>query len=787
MLKLSVFGRGGRGESPGATGLHRPRFVLAHLLLVGGALAVACGDENIDVPGPGDPAEAGVPDATLSETGRPTADSRPPDRVDGGLVDTGDGGLVDTGDAAQTPRCRWPSNAALDTGTPPDISDAMPDVITEAGMDASDGSSDASADSAPTTAVVERVTESVAAGDGAFIHIDTQPNIAEVVVQIGGVEVTPYYVDTLELGGVYALPSGTPPGILEVSVSLIGQTAETDCVSVRVLEPIFVNVSESAGIDTLQVAPDVRSTVFGGMAVADVDGDGRLEIFLSNVAVPGRLLQNLGDTNGDGNPEYLDWAPNANLDRGGGVSFVDYDNDGDQDLYVGREGPDIMLQNRWVEDDVANFRDVTSVLGLGGVNNLTTGQTWGDYDGDGDLDLYVSTYSAPSATPELHRDRLYRNDGETFTFVNHLLGDPGVGTNIVGYAAVWVDYDMDGDLDLLASSDHETYWSEVYYRNPNRLWRNDGPHSSGAPELWQFTEVGMESGFGFYPDVKTDGMNAMGLAVGDVDFDGRPDVIMSNVGPNLLLYGRADSNADGIDEFFDPRVGESLLSGIRRMWFPWKPHSLGNKDSWRNIQITWGTSMFDYDNDGDLDFYFSSGSNFPVFEDTGLDEYPWGDDQPAPDALFRNDGDGEFSDVGGSVGVGDRRKSSANIVLDIDDDGWLDVLVFSPRGIPRLYRNRSAEFGNANHWLVVALTGNGTSSNRDAIGSVVSLTQPGGKTQTCYVTTRPSQGSSGIRDCHFGLGTETTISALTVRWPDGEVQALTGTTVDQKLTVTQAP
>ncbi len=772
---------------------------------------VACDDENFSAPAERD--GAGAPDAIRTDGGQAGPVDSPPPDTSVGIVESG----VDRGDVEpQSYRCRWLESAPpeVDGGLSSAPGDAMADVILEVGVDASgdatseggadasddgmsdaksdstvDGESDSAADGAPKlpVAVVERATESVAVGERAFIHVDTQPNIAEVIVRLDGVEVSPFYVDDLELGGLYSLPSGTVPGVMELSVLPLGQTAETDCVSVRITDPLFVDVAARVGIAITQVAPDIRSTVYAGMAVGDYDGDGSLDIFLSNVAVPGQMLRNVGDLDGDGIPEYLAWEINLPLDRGAGVSFADYDNDGDQDLYVGRDGSDVMLQNRLTEDGTPNFVDVTSELGLGGLDNVTTAQTWGDYDGDGDLDLYISTYGSSSDDPEMHRDRLYRNDGAAFTEVNFLLGDPGLETHIVGFAAVWVDYDMDGDIDLLASSDNETYWGDIDYRNPSRLWRNDGAHTSGDPDRWQFTEVGMQSGFGFHPDVKGDGMNAMGIAVGDVDFDGRPDVIMSNLGPNTLLYGRADTNDDGIDEFYDPRVGESLLSGIRRMWFPWKPQSSGSRESWQDMQVTWGVSMFDYDNDGDLDFYFSSGPNFPIFDDPGLADYPYGETQPEPDALFRNDGDGEFTDVGGPSGVGEPSKSGANVVFDTDDDGWLDVLVLKPRGTPRLYRNRSGDVGNTHHWLKVELQGNGTTSNRDAIGAVVSVTQPTGKTQTCFVTTRPSQGSSGVRTCHFGLGAETTISTLRVSWPDGEMLVLTAPDVDQKLKLIQLP
>jgi hypothetical protein len=425
-----------------------------------------------------------------------------------------------------------------------------------------------------------------------------------------------------------------------------------------------------------------------------------------------------------------------------GVAWGDYDGDGDHDLYVSCYFDTNKL---FRNDGGGNFTDVTSgPLGETGQSQVSA---WADYDNDGDLDLYVGkSYAA---------NKLLRNDGSgVFTDVTAgALADTGVATSLA-----WADYDNDGKVDLFVKN----------YNSPNALLHNDG---GGA--FTNTTPAGMAN-------ATMDG----GCAWGDYDSDGDQDIyIVQGPGANKLFRN------DGSGVFTDVTSGP-----------------LGNSDY--GIAVAWG----DYDNDGDLDLYLvNNGYDNKLFRNDGggsfLDQTPanlvgfgydfgcaWGDYDNDGDLdlfmtmgyccnhLFRNDGGGVFTDRTTGPLSDPYSYSIGTAFADYDEDGDIDLFIGNsgPWDQCHLFKNL---IGTNSHWIEVNLVG--TVSNRAAIGARVRV-----------VTGRGSQirevsGGSGMRSQEsltqeFGLGASTLVDSLIVNWPSGNTDVLTNLAADQFLQVTES-
>ena len=276
--------------------------------------------------------------------------------------------------------------------------------------------------------------------------------------------------------------------------------------------PAFTEVAGSAGVAFAHRRGYDLMPFGGGVAVADFDGDGLLDLYVTNSVGANALYRNTGDL------RFVDVAAEAWVEdpasRSNGACAADYDNDGDTDLYVGNYGPSKLFRNR----GDATFDEVTAAAGLteSSRNLRTMGCAWGDYDADGFLDLIFVRHlddSDPGVFAWGQRDlsefadplALFRNRGDgTFADVTVLLGDPVPSRGIVrgaGFQPAFVDYDNDGDLDIYVVND---FGDEI---TPNVLWRNDGRAASG--ESWVFTDVSAASG----TDVA---INGMGLALGEL-------------------------------------------------------------------------------------------------------------------------------------------------------------------------------------------------------------------------------------------------------------------------------
>ena len=517
----------------------------------------------------------------------------------------------------------------------------------------------------------------------------------------------------------------------------------------------FDDVTAAAGVTFDHVAHETEMfPLGGGVLVLDFDGDGLHDVYAVNSVGPNALYRNNGDST------FTETAASAGVHdpegRGNGGCAADYDNDGDQDLFVTNYGPSRLFRN-----DGGSFADVTAAAGVmdSGDAFRNTGCAWGDYDRDGFVDLvfvrhlYEShrrMFQTREFLDAIARLVLYRNNGDgTFADTTFLLGDTsepkdpaysGEAGNIwgAGFQPGWADFDNDGDLDLYVVND---LGNDI---QRNVLWRNDGAADGGS---WTFADVSRGSG----ADVAIFGM---GIAVGDYDLDGYLDIFVTNIRDNVLLR----NEGTGL-EFTDSARDAGARVGLID----------------RRARVAWGTFLFDYDNDGDEDIYLASGYLRADDVTVGAAANP----VEQPNVLLRNEGDGTFVDVSAASGADDSGIGRGAVYLDYDNDGCLDVFVVNLGQRATLLRNM-CETQRA--WLTVKPVG--TSSNRDAIGARVTV-QVGGASQIREIAAGSSQMGQNMLEAHFGLGTADTVDVVTVAWPSGKVTRLEDVPANQRLTIVE--
>ena len=484
----------------------------------------------------------------------------------------------------------------------------------------------------------------------------------------------------------------------------------------------FTDVTSTSGAGYTPVLPEwnegatgitsVQLEAAGGFVVADLDGNGLLDLVFTSFTSPPRFYFNEGDlVFGELSASEL------GVDLGdahvNGGSAADIEGDGDLDLWFGTYTGGRVFLN----DGFGRFDEATDTLGLAGSGNQLTG-SWADPDRDGDLDLYAAAHSPGSSGPgqpfSNHLDLYWTQEGGSFVDSTAGLYPDGVAGQ--GFVGGWFDADDDG-------------WQDLYVVN-------DGGLGGGSPPNRYFASEGgvLTARPGAGADI---GMLSMGLAIGDMDNDGDFDLHVSDAGPTLLLRN------DGPHLFTDISLEVEAFSD--------------GSDG----DISWGTVFFDHDNDGVLALHTSFG-HMPTKAGGGPNFTQ--NREEMPDQLWTRDG-GQWVDIAADVGVDDPAWSRAAQAADLDGDGFAELISWSMNEGPRI--RKAACNGNA--WLQVSLEDT-TSPNRFAIGARITATGDG----TPLVLREIGAGNTGTMSggppsTLLGLGTADAVD-LTVRWPDGTTE-----------------
>jgi enediyne biosynthesis protein E4 len=515
----------------------------------------------------------------------------------------------------------------------------------------------------------------------------------------------------------------------------------------------FVDVTARSGINFVHMSGAssekyMVETFGSGVAWVDYDNDGFSDLYFLNGA-PG-TANALYHNNRDGTFKDVSRQAGVAGDGAGkayktGVAVGDYDNNGFLDLYVTALGPNILYRN----NGDGTFTDVTSAAGVaGGPTEWSTSTGFLDFDRDGHLDLYVVNYldyrlnESPycGLRKEGYRmyclptlfdgtaDRLFHNNGNgTFSDVSRQAGIANPAGKGLGIALC--DFDRDGDTDIYIANDMVR----------NFLYRNNGDGT--------FQDVAYGAGVGF--DISGKPQAGMGTDCGDYNGDGFPDIFVTNFAEELnTLY---ENRGDGMFEDVSTKAG--LGSGYTPLGF--------------------GTKLFDFDNDGDLDLYVTNGH---VIDNVKL--YQPNLTYAQKDLLYENLG-GRFRDVSRQSGaaVQAERVGRGLAVADFDNDGYLDLVITSVGQRPVLLRNQGGQAGN---WLVISAKG--SKSNRFGLGATVRLETSAGL-QVREVNNVASYLSSNDTRLHFGLGKARIIQRIEVLWPSGTKQILQDIAVNQFLVI----
>ncbi|MGA9671814.1 MAG: CRTAC1 family protein [Terracidiphilus sp.] len=434
----------------------------------------------------------------------------------------------------------------------------------------------------------------------------------------------------------------------------------------------------------------------------------------------------------DGNGRFTDVTEKAGLNPdmySDAVAAADYDNDGNEDLLVTGYGKVILYHN----DGNGHFTDMTEKAGIK-VDGWAISSTWLDYDKDGCADLFVGRYVkfdpkyrafyAPTNYPgpldyEGETNQLFHNNcNGTFTDVSEKSGISGFVGRTMGVTAA--DFDNDGWDDIYVAND----------RTENFLFHNkhDGT----------FEEIGGDTGTAFGQNGES--TSSMGPVFADLEGRGMLDLWVTDGHYNRLLHNT------GKMTFEDIGAG----TGVSQV----------------NAQyVSWGTGVYDFDNDGQLDILIFHGGLIHLI--------------PQEHTLFRGIGNGKFADVSRDAGpvLSERTTARGACFADYDNDGKVDAFVVNLGGKGTLVHNVSTDTG---HWIAVKLVG--TKSNRDGIGARIEV-DAAGKRWTAERVAGSGYLSQDDGRLHFGLGAAAKVDKLIVHWPSGREQTLEKLGVDRVLTV----
>jgi hypothetical protein len=530
----------------------------------------------------------------------------------------------------------------------------------------------------------------------------------------------------------------------------------------------------------------------GGVAAGDIDGDGLADLYFTSNLGPDRLYRNRSDF------RFEDISERAGVGSApgwtSGVTMADIDGDGDLDIYVSTvthlsvRGSNVLYLN----NGDGTFRDATADFGLGHTGYATQAAFF-DYDGDGDLDAFLLNHSTHEERALVYnpergshhpaaRDRLLRNDGNRFVDVSDVAGVAG-GVEGYGLGVVVSDLDLDGCPDLFVANDfHE---GDYLYRN-----NCDGSFTESIRRSLGHTSL-----------------SSMGVDAADFNNDGRPDLVVVDMLPEREeILKSSVSSEDFTVAHLKQRAGLmpqysrntlqlnrgaglfsdiGYLAGVSATDWSWAPlfADLDN-DGFKDLFVTNGI----YRRPNDLDYltHVADRSVQAGLQDGITKEFlgpllkrmP---QVPMANHAFRNRGDLTFVEMADAWGLGQKGFSTGATYADLDNDGDLDLVVNNVNAPAGIYRNRARQ-ETGHHYLTVRLRGAGP--NRDGIGTKVTAYHGGGLQVVEQMPTRGFQSSVDLR-LHFGLGEATVVDSLLVVWPDRRFQMLRSVPADQTIELSQ--
>lgn len=430
-----------------------------------------------------------------------------------------------------------------------------------------------------------------------------------------------------------------------------------------------------------------------GIAVGDYDNDGDEDVYISRQYAPNVLYKN----NGDGT--FADDSFRSGTGFSGNTYtsiWGDLDNDGDLDLYIGNiNQPNKLYQN----NGNGTFRDISFPAGVGH-SSKPRSILLADVDQDGFLDIYIANL--------LEENVLYHNNGDmTFTDIT---AAANVMDTQISMGAIFFDYDNDHDLDLYLTHDAD---------QANILYQNDG--------TGHFTDVSVAAN----ADHRS---NGMGVDVADINHDGWLDIYITNLSYNTLLLNQGDGTFTDI----------SQASGAV------------------DTGMGWGTTFLDYDNDGYEDIYMVNDSRFT----------------PRPNVLYHNEGDMTFMEVSENTSIASMGASYGSVSADFNQDGLLDLMVTNQGDMGnQLFINDCLSTGN---WLQIKALG--TTSNRSAIGSRITL-EIGSTILLDEIVAGSGYSSQNSLILHFGLGDAEIVDKMTIRWANGLMETYENISANQLIEV----
>ena len=494
----------------------------------------------------------------------------------------------------------------------------------------------------------------------------------------------------------------------------------------------FTEVAADAGVRFVHSGGDTEAArIAGGAAAGDYDGDSWIDLYVAaGETQPNLLLRNRGDGTFE-NLADQSGLPTEGM-HGAAYTFADIDGDGTLDLFLG--GVDGARPRVFGGQTNGVFTEETGERNFGNIDFDTYSAALADYDRDGDLDICLSHWGTRRNDGE-PIEHLYRNDGD-WSFQ-----PTGIDLGVVGFdgserateidttfTPSFADLDGDGWQDLVFASDFEN--SQVFLNDGSGLFRNS-------------TTVAISD------------ENGMGSALGDFDNDGDIDWFVSSVW-----------DPDGIPEGTWGVSGNRLYENLGNGTFSDATDRAGVREGFWG----WGSCFADFNNDGHLDLFHVNG-----FRLTSTDEFT-----EDPSRLYINNGDATFSESSELLGLVDTSQGRGIVCFDYDRDGDIDVFIAANDEPSQLWRNDGGDQNG--HYLGVRLRGR--APNTQAIGARITLFS-GDRRQIREIRAGNNFTSQNPAEAHFGLGIDTVIDRLRIRWPRGEISELSAVAADQMLVVEQ--